>query len=674
MGVVYKARQATLNRLVALKMILAGAHADEQQRTRFRVEAEAVARLQHAHIVQIHEIGETDGCPFFSLEFVEGGSLADTLDGTPWPAPRAAKLVEALAGAVHHAHRKGIVHRDLKPANVLLTAEGQPKVTDFGLARLQAGGTNQTQSGAIVGTPSYMAPEQAEGKGKAIGPATDVYALGAILYELLTGRPPFKAAEMLDTLFQVVTQEPVPPSRLAARVPRDLETVCLKCLQKEAKKRYASAQELVEELARFSRGEPVRARPVGRTERLWRWCRRNPALATASGLALAALVAVAAVAVSFGLYQSRTAGDLRSALNQARTSEAQAKSRLAENYLDRALALCEREKDAAAGLHWMVRALKTAPPTEVELRQTLRTSMASWATEVLPIRAIFPTQRGSWVGAFSPDGKAILTGGQNKVWLWKATSGQPLTPPLKHRGRIRGASFSPDGKAVLTWSGKEARLWSATTGKLLIPPRRHPSEVQAVAFSPDGKAVLTGSGKEARLWSATTGKPLIPPLCHEQKVVAAAFSPDGKTVLTGSGDPGKGETRLWSVTRGKLRIPPLKHKSMVDRVAFSPDGKTILTRCVSEARLWSATTGQPLAPPLEHFGFYPDAILSPDGKVVLTGGGGKRGCGKRQLVGLSLRPSATGVKSMPWPSAPTARPLSPAAGTIWPGSGNFLPP
>jgi tetratricopeptide (TPR) repeat protein/tRNA A-37 threonylcarbamoyl transferase component Bud32 len=293
MGVVYKARQIKLNRVVALKMILAGNYAGPEELARFRREAEAVARLQHPHIVQIHEVGEADGRPFFSLEYVEGGSLADKLDGTPLPPRQAAELVETLARAVQAAHERGVVHRDLKPANVLLTAEEQPKVTDFGLAKRIDQEKGQVQSGAIVGTASYMPPEQAGGQPGAIGPATDVYALGSILYEVLTGRPPFQGATVWDTLEQVFTQEPVPPSRLQPKVPRDLETICLKCLHKAPAKRYASGLALAEDLRRFRVGEPILARPVGLLERTAKWARRKPAAAVAVGLLLASIAGLA---------------------------------------------------------------------------------------------------------------------------------------------------------------------------------------------------------------------------------------------------------------------------------------------------------------------------------------------------------------------------------------------
>jgi tetratricopeptide (TPR) repeat protein/tRNA A-37 threonylcarbamoyl transferase component Bud32 len=294
MGVVYKARQLKLNRLVAIKMILAGEHAGRVALERFCREAEAVARLQHPNIVQIHEVGEHRGLPYFSLEYVEGGSLAQQLT-RPRSARQAAELIEKLARAVHAAHEHGVIHRDLKPANVLLTADGTPKITDFGLAKRLDGESDQTQTGTIMGTPSYMAPEQAAGKVKDVGRSTDVYALGAILYELLSGQPPFKAATPLDTLRQVLHEEPLIPNRLKAGVPRDLETIALKCLNKDCHRRYPTAAALADDLRRFLAGEPILARPIGSAERLWRWCQRNPKLAVA-----VAAIGLLLVVVSIG--------------------------------------------------------------------------------------------------------------------------------------------------------------------------------------------------------------------------------------------------------------------------------------------------------------------------------------------------------------------------------------
>jgi eukaryotic-like serine/threonine-protein kinase len=328
MGVVFKARQTGLNRLVALKMVLGGHQGDPERLSRFRREAEAVAQLQHPHIVQIHEIGTLEGQPFFAMEYVPGGSLDRKLQGQPQPPCDAAALVRTLAEAMQAAHDRGIIHRDLKPANVLLSLsrapearaseeatrasgarlnEALPKITDFGLAkRLEDEG--QTRTGEIIGTPSYMAPEQAagtpshsppcQGGDGGVGPAADIYALGAILYEMLTGRPPFKGITPMETVLQVLAEQPVPPRRLMPMLPRDLETICLKCLHKEKSRRYLTAQELAEDLQRFLDKRPILARPAGQLERTWRWCRRNPALASLAGLLL---LAVIGLAVGFAL-------------------------------------------------------------------------------------------------------------------------------------------------------------------------------------------------------------------------------------------------------------------------------------------------------------------------------------------------------------------------------------
>jgi tetratricopeptide (TPR) repeat protein len=331
MGVVYRAWQVRLRRVVALKMILAGDHAGPEAAARFRVEAEAVARLQHPHIVQIYEVGEHDGRPYVALEYVDGGSLKERLTGAPQPARPTAELVETLARAMHHAHRQGIVHRDLKPANVLVTAEGTPKITDFGLAKLLVGGAEvHTQTGAVLGTPSYMAPEQAGGKGKEIGPAVDVYGLGAILYELLTGRPPFRGETPLETLQQVQWEEPVPPSRLQPRLPRDLSTICLKCLQKEPRKRYPSAEALAEDLRRFREGRPIVARPVGVGGRALKWAKRKPAVAALlSALASVATGSVLGLA-GLWLHADRQRARAEDSLQKAQTAEATAAAAAAQ--------------------------------------------------------------------------------------------------------------------------------------------------------------------------------------------------------------------------------------------------------------------------------------------------------------------------------------------------------
>jgi serine/threonine protein kinase len=347
MGVVYLAWQTKLNRHVALKMILAGAHAGQEQLERFRVEAESVARLQHPNIVQIHEVGEQDGRPYFSLEYVDGISLPQKLVGTPQPPREAAEVIHTLALAVHYAHQRGVVHRDLKPANILLQGnlysesrqrdketrrQGEsaadsvslpgstPKITDFGLAKRLDMDSGQTRSGDIIGTPSYMAPEQAAGKTQIIGPVVDVYALGAILYEMLTGRPPFRAETPVETLRQVVGEEPVRPTRLQPKVPRDLETICLQCLQKQPERRYATAAALADDLQRFLRGEPISARPTPWWEVAAKWAKRRPALA---GLVAVSILAALSLAVG-GLWYN---AHLQAALLDAREQRDKAADR-----------------------------------------------------------------------------------------------------------------------------------------------------------------------------------------------------------------------------------------------------------------------------------------------------------------------------------------------------------
>jgi predicted Ser/Thr protein kinase len=353
MGVVFLARQMALKRLVALKMLLAGPYAAPAERARFEAEVEAIARLQHSNLVQVYEVGEQDGRAYFSMEYVDGGSLQDKLKSRPQPARQAAQMVEILARAMRAAHQHGIIHRDLKPANILLTADGTPKISDFGLAkRLDvAGGPTLTEH--ILGTPGYMAPEQAMGHSKQVGPGTDIYALGAILYEMLTGRPPFTGTNTMKVMRQAVEEEPVPPRRLESTVPADLETICLKCLQKQPALRYDSAQALADDLNRFLKHEPILARPVGSLRRLAKWARRRPAAAALVAVSCLALLA----ALSGGIWFTQA---LSSELKK--TKQARHDAVVAQHELESTLA-----REVAAQLDADIRQLEIVPQSMAEL-------------------------------------------------------------------------------------------------------------------------------------------------------------------------------------------------------------------------------------------------------------------------------------------------------------------
>jgi WD40 repeat protein/predicted Ser/Thr protein kinase len=662
MGVVYKARQLALNRLVALKMIRADG--DPEHQRRLRAEAEVVARLRHPNVVQVYDYALGQSRPYLALEFVEGGTLAQKAAGVPQPPHRAAQMVETLAAAVHHAHRAGLVHRDLKPANVLLTAEGVLKIADFGLAKQLHGepgapggepGANapgdQTASGALLGTPVYMAPEQVMGRRGAIGPATDVYALGVILYELLTGRPPFQGDNVLDVLRQVQEQEPLSPGRLQPGTPRDLETICLKCLEKDPRRRYPSAQALADDLRHFQAGEPIAARPVGRAERLWRWCRRNPALAAAGGLAGLALAAVVAVSVGFAVHARLAADRLRVALDSA-------EGRLAENYFDRAASAADRDADPARALLWLARALETAPDSATDLRRVLRANLAGCGAQTLPLRGLFTHPAMVSAAAISPDGSRLLTGAEDgRARLWDPATGD-VVAALSHEDPVWAVAFGPDGRTALTASGTRARLWDVAAARPIDPTLMHPEMVWAVAFSPDGKILLTGClDGTARVWRTDTGRPT--ELRHGRCVRAVAFAPDGKTVVTGGDD---GKARLWDAATGKrtdrvfahgdsifaAAFSPdgtklltgdergrvtlwdlasgaeqysLPHHGTVWAVAFSPDGETFAAGAIGDqtVRLWDTDTGKPAGPPMQLRGAVRAVAFGPGGRTLLTG-------------------------------------------------------
>jgi WD40 repeat protein len=616
MGVVYKARHLALKRTVALKMVLAGGHAGPRELARFRTEAEAAARLQHPNIVQVFEVGEADGHPYCALEFVEGGSLASKLKAGPLPAPEAAKLVEALARAVQLAHSRNVVHRDLKPANILLSgARGQgsgvgketaaalltpdpwpltPKISDFGLARQLDSDSGQTQAGQVMGTPSYMAPEQASGRSHDAGPAADIYALGAILYECLSGRPPFNGQTVVETLDQVRTQEPAPPSRLQPSVPLDLETICLKCLRKEPEKRYASAAELADDLLRYEHGEPIRARPVGRIERAVKWVKRNPVVAGAA----AAVLLVTALGVAGVVWKYLDAEEQRG-IAENRRKEAEKQTGIAQ----------DKEKEAKKANDKLTHQLGVSAMVLANAAYDNRdVKLAAERLDKVPEK-----QRG-WEWHYL---KRHVRGGIFTLY--------------GHKGPVTSVAFSPDGTRIVTAGGSqsepfEAKVWDARTGILLfdlkgLPPKLEGINIPVVcmAFSADSKRIVTaGSDNTARVYDATTGA-LQLQLKHAREVSCAAFSPDGTRIVTGGWD----ETmKVWDASTGKALGELKGHRHAVTKVSYSADGARILTGGLDQAvRVWDAKTGRVL---LEAKGVMGDennvaVALSPDGQRIVAG-------------------------------------------------------
>jgi WD40 repeat protein len=625
MGVVYKARHLRLKRVVALKVVLAGPHAGPAELARFRTEAETVARLQHPHIVQIYEVGDRQGLPYCALEFVDGGSLRRRLAGAPQQPADAARMVETLARAVHAAHQRGIVHRDLKPGNVLLTADGAPKLTDFGLAKNLEGDPGQTETGQLLGTPSYMAPEQAAGRTREVGPRTDVYALGAILYEMLTGRPPFQGASMRDTLDQVCGQEPVPPRRLQPRVPRDLDTVCLKCLQKEAKQRYATAQELAQDLRRYLDGEPIHARPVGRVETAAKWVKRRPALAGFLGAtAVAGLLLVSLVAGGFYVRQQHRILDLET-LAKKEAEERENAEKLLRADAERARGDAERylylNRIFVAHSEWrdnnFLRARQELDLCPDVLRRW------EWAylyrlchPELLTLR--LPRERVFRI-AFSPDGKRIAgTTYDSTVVVWDAQTGRLLDTLRGHAGIVSSVAFSPDGKQLASAAEDgTVRVWDMPRGENPLTLTGHTGWVECVAWSSDGTRLASASrDRTVKVWDAHGGPELFTFRGHTEPVYGVAFSPEGKYVASAGLDRA---VKVWDARTGQVRNNLEGHTERVSAVAFAPDGSRLASAAKDRlVKVWEMPSGRLLHTLGGHSDFVWSVAFSPDGKRLAS--------------------------------------------------------
>jgi hypothetical protein len=524
-GIVYLAFDPHLARTVALKVPRSDVLPTPALRERFRIEARAAAALDHPNIVAVHETGEADGVAYIAAAYCAGVTLANWLDGRPdgVPFPLAASLLAQLADGVDHAHRREVLHRDLKPSNVMLVfpdgdggGDPEPKITDFGLARtLGAADSDLTATGAILGTPNYLAPEQADGKGAALGPAVDVYGLGTVLYELLTRRPPFVSDNVLETLRQVRAEDPIPPQKLRAQVPRDLETICLKCLEKEPGRRYPSAAALAADLRRFVNGEPIQARPPGVLGRAARWARRRPAVA---GL----------LAVALGL----TALGLAGVVWQWRLAE-QRRERAEEELYARDISLAHHEWQAGH-LDRAEELLAQCPPARRHWEWNYLKRLCT--ARVASIRA-----DGNFSDlAFSPDDHTLASAGEARVVLWDAQTGDVVKSwPTPVFGMNRVA-YSPDGARLAVggrwflWNdvpagGTGLALLDIDAGTNTVPDAR-PRAVEAVAYSPDGRHLATATGGNPpalHVRDARSGMKQLS-LTARSTVTKIAFSPDGR--------------------------------------------------------------------------------------------------------------------------------------------------
>jgi WD40 repeat protein len=584
MGVVYKARQVSLNRLVALKMILAGRLASPGDVQRFRTEAEAAANLDQPHIVPIYEVGDHQGQHYFSMKLIEGGSLREHLPRLRRQPREAAQLVATAARAVHYAHQHGILHRDLKPANILLDERAEPHITDFGLAKHVAGDSRLTQTGVIVGTPSYMAPEQAAAC-KGLTTAVDVYSLGAVLYELLTGRPPFREETPLDTLRQVREQEPPRPRALNPQADRDLETICLKCLEKDPARRYGSAEALAEDLERWLHGEPIEARPASAWERTVKWVKRRPAVAAVAAICAAAVV-VAVAGLTFGYQREQAARqELEASLAlQKRTSYLQQIALAEREWSANEVSHAEQLLDAcpAAYRHWEWSYLK-------------RLCQGGFQTFREPGRDEFTAV------ALSPDGGFLAAAQGPLVRVWDLRTGK-LRFNITYPEAINGFGFrsavaiSPDSRRLATGGNDQlVKVWDAATGAQLRTLRGAQAPVSAIAYSPDGRYIAAGTQRrqgglaEVRIWDAASGKetgePLVAP---NQEVRTVAFVPrKGQLLVAGSEN-----VLVYDLATRNERFRVQGPAGWVRGAAVDPDGAYVAAAIGDAVHLYEAATGQ----------------------------------------------------------------------------------
>jgi WD40 repeat protein/serine/threonine protein kinase len=562
MGVVYRARQGRLERIVAVKMILAGPFASKQLIQRFRGEVMTAALLQHPNIVAIHDVGIHEDQHYFSMDYIEGQNLSQLVGTRPLSPVKAARYVKIIAEAIHYAHSQGVLHRDLKPSNVLVdAATDQPRITDFGLAKRLDGESSLTGTGQVLGSPSFLPPEQAAGEQGKVGRRSDIYSLGAILYHLLTARPPFQGETLTEVLNQVLQDEPLAPHLLTPRVPQDLETICLKCLQKEPSSRYQTAQDLADDLGRYLQDEPIQARPVNRIEKAWRWCRRKPAIASlsaATGLLLLAVAIGSPIAV-VRVNRERERADQRA--------------------YDSDMSLAQHSWDAD------------------DLGRTL-----SLLKNHLPLTEKTDRRGFEW------------------YYFWELCRGeQRLTLPI-HSQPVTALAISADDKWVATGSvGSPVQIWDTATRKLVTTlPEQN---VVSLAFAPDGQTLAVGGRDQVVVWEFETMRTVF----KREEVLGSfqiAFSPEGTLLALGThgglrafGKDG-GSAELWDYRKRERKF---EFRNSGGYVALSPRGNLLATRSINQSiAIWDLTTGQRVT--TLPAGLVVDMAWTPDGQILATTG------------------------------------------------------
>jgi len=674
MGVVYRARQLALKRIVAVKMVLHGPFSSEEFIQRFRNETQAAARLQHPNIVAIYDVGQELGQHYFSMEYIEGRNLAELVREKPLAAKRAAAYLKSLAEAMHYAHEQGVLHRDLKPSNVLLDIFDQPHITDFGLAKLlRDGDTQLTIAGQALGSPGHMPPEQAAGKAAAATPQGDIYSLGAILYHLVTGRPPFQGETLQEVLLQVQTIEPVSPRRLNPSLAQDLQTICLKCLQKEPARRYASAGALAEDLRRFLANEPVLARPVTAQRKLWHWCRRHPLTAALSGaLLLAVLAGVGGIVTEWRRSERHALGETANRQRAEAYADkvrlnlyaadmnvaAQAYQRGDNGLARRTLAslmprpgepdlrgfewallsnLCRGEQLATLSGHgWIVNCAAFSPNGRLLATGSQDGTARIWdlsRNEMLTSLSDSSGPSAVWCAAFSPDGSVLMTASTRETTLWSTNNWQPVRTFPGHLAALSksGSMIATSDSSPFSWepAGKVV-LWDVRTGEKITELSK---PGRALAFSPDERLLAVGGvDRDVELWEVPSGK-WLRRLPTEHSVWTLAFSPAGDRLATA----GWSNTPLvWDLTGATAAKELEGHTLPVWCIAFSADASTLVTTSSDQTvRFWDAATLQPKGIFHGHDSEVWCVALSPDGKTLAT-------AGKDQTVRL-------------WPSIPIPR-------------------